>query len=84
MKLQVLILAVALGGCVSVGKEPMTMADGQSGYLLRCGGVLFSMADCASEARRLCGGDYTELNRSITPRGDSGTESRTIEIVCKR
>jgi hypothetical protein len=87
MKLQVLILAVALGGCaiMSAPVQSYTTPDGRQGYMLRCGGVLMTMATCYTDARKMCqGGDYEVINRSVTPRDDTATENRNIEIVCKR
>jgi len=77
-----------LGSC-AIG-APMVNSfvtpDGKSASLIRCGGMLATIATCHEKARELCGGDYTEINRSITPRAipsGGSTENRSIEVVCK-
>lgn len=81
-----LLLAVCLplmAGCASV--ESFTAPDGRAAFVVSCGGELQSIAACHAKAREACGGDYSELNRSITQRsaGSLGsTENRTVEVVC--
>jgi len=77
-----------LGSC-AIGApivDSFVTPDGKSASLIRCGGMLMTIATCHEKARALCGGDYTEINRSITTRtGPDGTstENRSIEVVCK-
>lgn len=62
--------------------------DGKSASLIHCGGPDLTIATCQERARALCGGDYSEINRSITVRAKPGgwtpaSENRSIEVVCK-
>lgn len=87
MKIKVLLLALATGGC-ALGSAfgpivtPFTSGDGRQAYQIHCGGVAMSMATCQTKARELCGGNFTETNRSVTSRDDTVTENRSIEVIC--
>lgn len=86
MRVFLLVGLVGLASCVST--SPITEAflspSGEQAYLIRCGGALMSMASCQTEARKICGGDYREINRWIEVRQDASlpTESRQIEVIC--
>lgn len=90
MKIGVLFLALATGGCAlgSIGSAfgpivtPFTSGDGRQAYQIHCGGAAMSIASCQTKARELCGGNFTEINRSVTSRNDTITENRSIEVVC--
>jgi hypothetical protein len=90
MKRIILAGILALGGChmTDVFKPPTqsyVTPDGRPGYIIHCGGVMFSMATCYSAAREMCGGkDYDLLDKSVTSRDDTATQNRNIEIACKR
>lgn len=83
-----LVIAAALGAssCISLPGVvyPFTAPDGRQAYLVKCGGGLRDLTSCFEAARKQCGGNYTELNRSITPYeiGNGSSENRQIEIVC--
>lgn len=86
MRMLVIVGLAGLASCVSASPitEGFLSPSGEQAYLIRCGGALMSMASCQTEARKLCGGNYREINRSIEVRQDAPipTESRQIEIVC--
>lgn len=80
-----LIPVLCLSSCASFGVpivEGFKAPDGRQAYFIRCGGELLTLASCQNEARKVCGGNYTETNRTITARGSSITENRSIEVVC--
>ena len=89
MKKLILGSALMLGGChiADVFETPAqsyVTPDGRSGYVIRCGGIASSITDCYAKARALCGGrDYDLLDKNISPRDDTATENRSIEIACK-
>ena len=81
-----LIPAFGLASCAGFGVprvEGFKTPDGRDAFFIRCGGELLTLASCHNEARKVCGGDYTEVNRTVTPRGETSTENRSIEVVCK-
>lgn len=82
----VAVLAFLPTSCVSYTGEakPFTAPDGRPAYLISCGGMQRTIAACHDKAREICGGNYAELNRSVSPRetGLGSTENRSIEIVC--
>ena len=87
MKRIVLVAMLALGGCAigGVAAQGYTAPDGRPGFLITCGGILKSMATCYNDARAVCNGqDYEVIGKSVTPRDDTITENRSLEIVCKR
>ncbi len=88
MKLAVIasIAAALLASCVGVPKvDSFTAPDGRRAYQIRCGGELLTMAACHEKAREMCGGNYEELNRSVTQRSintGGSTENRSLEVTC--
>ena len=60
-----------VASCASA--RPITMADGRSGYLITCGRNYQSVADCRSEARKVCSGNYSEVTK----------DEDYLEIVCE-
>lgn len=81
-----LIPVLCLSSCASFGVpivEGFKAPDGRQAYFIHCGGALMSLVSCQNEARKICGGNYTETNRSITSRGETATENRSIEIICE-
>ena len=87
MKAVLVVLVLGLGGCALMDSsvQSYTTPDGRPGFMLSCGGALKSMATCYADARKMCqGGDYEIVNRSVTPRNETTTENRSIEIICKR
>jgi len=75
---------IGLASCATPVTEPFLSPSGEQAYLIHCGGAALSMASCQTEARKVCGGNYRELNRAIEIRQKAAvpTESRQIEVVC--
>ena len=88
MKMKLLVLALALGGCATepdIASEMFTTPDGKAAHIVYCGGPNSSMAECYDDARKICAGNYTMVRESVTPRTFAGrvsSENRSIEIVC--
>lgn len=84
MRASVIVGLLSLASCATPVAEPFLSPDGQQAYLIYCGGAALSMASCHAEARKICGGNYRELNRTIAirPMATIPTENRQIEIVC--
>lgn len=91
MRLAIVLVASALGGCVTADK--FTTADGRTAYVISCDGSVQSIGACYAKAEEMCGGGFEVANRSersspigtISPYGGSlsTVETRNIEVVCK-
>lgn len=71
MKRLAVVGLVLVASCATA--RPITLSDGRSGYLVTCGKNYQSVADCRSEARKACGGNYSEVTK----------DEDYLEIVCE-
>jgi len=71
MKLLVGLGLLLVASCASA--RPITLSDGRTGFLVLCERNFQTFADCRSEARKACNGDYSEVTKKET----------YLEIVCE-
>jgi len=89
MKLKLVVVVLALGGCVSepdIVSEAFVTPDGVAAHIVYCGGPNSSMAECYDDARKICGGNYAMIRESVSPRTHGGrvsSENRSIQIACR-
>jgi hypothetical protein len=88
MKIKAVMLALALGGCVTepdVVSEAFLTPDGAAGHIVYCGGEATSIAECYDDARKICGGNYLLISEDVGTRiltNRTSTENRSIKITC--
>jgi hypothetical protein len=73
-KLLVVVAALTIGACSSVHQT--YVPDGRRGYVISCGGLLNSYANCLVKAGRACGSNGYETLKG-------GEDDRDLLIACK-
>ena len=77
--LGVALATLTLGGCATSPEvTELSLAEGESGQLIDCGGFRQSMNDCIAAANAACDGDYEVLGSTGRKWGDHSGDAALL------
>jgi len=77
----ILFISIVVGGCVTQGSKPITLADGSKGQLATCGGTGNTWALCYETASKACPSGFDVAEKEHFEH--EGFVKRNLYFKCK-